>query len=123
MMGTHSQPVDIEAMLRACGVSWVRTVDPLDFDDAIAAAKEASEQKEVSAIIFRSPCVAPLKAKTCFVIEDDRCISCKKCIREIGCPAISVKQGNRVEIEPSLCFGCGLCTYVCPADAIKEAAK
>ena len=45
------------------------------------------------------------------------CIGCKKCIREIGCPAIVVKDGQ-VTIEEGLCTGCGLCSQICPVHAI-----
>ena len=50
-------------------------------------------------------------------INENNCINCKKCIREIGCPAITTDEG-RVHIEPSLCYGCGLCSQICPVHAI-----
>lgn len=118
MMGTESPKIDIEAMLRASGAGWVKTVDPFDFNKAVRAAKEAADFDGVSAVIYRAPCIALQKAKTIYGINTG-CISCKKCIRDIGCPAISVTDGA-VRIEPSLCYGCGLCTYVCPAGAIVE---
>lgn len=120
MMGEKSAPVSIEGMLRACGVSYVKTVDPLDFELAKQTAREAAGHKGVSAIVFKSPCIALFKPEKEYAVDEDTCISCKKCIREIGCPAISLREGT-VAIEPSLCYGCGLCTYVCPVDAIKEA--
>lgn len=121
MMGTDSPKIDIEAMLRASGAGWVKTVDPFDFGAAVAAAKEAAEFDGVSAIIFKAPCIALHKPQGAYEINES-CIGCKKCIREIGCPAISV-TGGAVRIEPSLCYGCGLCVYVCPAAAIGEVRK
>ena len=47
----------------------------------------------------------------------DKCIQCKKCIREIGCPALITVDGN-VAIDESLCTGCGLCSQICPVSAI-----
>ena len=118
MMGTESPQIDIEAILRASGAGWVKTVNPFNFNAAVAAAKEAAEFDGVSAVIYRAPCIALRKPEAVYEINKS-CIGCKKCIREIGCPAISVKDGA-VGIEPSLCYGCGLCTYVCPAAAIVE---
>ena len=51
-----------------------------------------------------------------------RCVVCKKCIRELGCPAI-VLSNDKVMIEPSLCFGCGLCAKICPTGAIVREVK
>jgi indolepyruvate ferredoxin oxidoreductase alpha subunit len=51
--------------------------------------------------------------------EAARCLACgcEVCIRDLGCPAMSVTN-NEVTIDESQCPGCGLCTYVCPAEAI-----
>ena len=51
------------------------------------------------------------------VIDSEKCIGCLKCIREIGCPALSVKDGKAV-IDENLCTGCGLCEKLCPVGAI-----
>ena len=73
----------------------------------------------MKAIIFKSPCIAVTKPTKRYAIDEDKCINCKKCIRELGCPAICLKDGKPF-IEPTLCFGCSACTFVCPVDAIKE---
>lgn len=117
MMNCVSEKIDIQAVLEALGVSWIRKVNPLDFDKAVAAAAEAAEFKGVSAIIYESPCIAVAKPNTQPVIDQGRCIGCKKCIRELGCPAIVLEDG-KVKIEPSLCYGCNLCKHVCPVGAI-----
>ena len=51
-------------------------------------------------------------------VDISSCIHCKKCIRELGCPAIITEDGN-VSIDSSMCTGCGLCSQVCPVHAIK----
>ena len=38
---------------------------------------------------------------------------------KIGCPAISIKDGN-VMIDQNQCNGCGLCTNLCPFGAIEK---
>ena len=116
MMGEVAQKVSIEAILKAIGLTSVVTADPLDQAAAVAAVKDAMEQRGVRAVIFKSPCIAVTKPKEQYDI-DDKCIKCKKCIRELGCPAIVVRD-DKVTIEKSLCYGCGLCAQVCPVGAI-----
>ncbi|HPF29917.1 MAG TPA: 4Fe-4S binding protein, partial [Lachnospiraceae bacterium] len=116
MMGEVSAAVSLEKVLVAIGVD-VKIVNPLDFEDAIAAVKEMDEKSGVRAIIFRSPCVAIVKPDQARHIDTNTCIGCMKCIRELGCPALSKKDGKAV-IDPALCTGCGLCSKVCPTGCI-----
>jgi NADPH-dependent glutamate synthase beta subunit-like oxidoreductase len=51
--------------------------------------------------------------------EAGRCLACgcQLCIKKLGCPAI-VLEGEEVVIDSSQCPGCGICSQVCPAEAI-----
>ncbi len=117
MMGEVASKISIENVLRGIGLSFVETVNPLCLDEAVGAVKRAAEEKGVKAIIFKAPCIAVEKPKKPLSVDGGKCVNCKKCIRELGCPAIVVNGGN-VEIETSLCCGCGLCSQVCPTAAI-----
>ena len=116
MMGNVVDKVSIENVLRGIGVKTVVTVNPLDLEKAVETVKECAEQRGVKAIIFKSPCIAITKPNKSITIND-KCINCKKCIRELGCPAIIVEDG-KVCIDKNLCTGCGLCSKVCPVNAI-----
>ena len=118
MMGEVAQKVSIEAILKAIGLTSVETVDPLDLGAAKKAVENAMEQKGVRAVVFRSPCIAVTKSNGLLAVSD-KCVKCKKCINELGCPAIVIDSG-KVTIENSLCTGCGLCAQVCPVGAIKR---
>lgn len=119
MMGDISEAVSIENLLRACNVTSVRTADPLNFSESVAAVKEAMEEKGVRCVIFRSPCIALFKSGKKCAIDADKCKGCQKCVKELGCPALSVSEGKAV-IEKSLCSGCGLCKNLCVFNAIAE---
>ena len=118
MMGDVSAKISIEKVLEAVGVTSIRIVDPFDLPRAIKAAKEASEEKGVRVLIFRAPCIALFKGEHTRRTNIN-CIGCQTCIKEIGCPALSMKN-DRCVIDTSLCNGCGLCEHVCPAQAIEE---
>ena len=118
MMGEVAQKVSIEAILKAIGLTSVETVDPLDLSAAVGAVQRAAEKSGVRAVIFKSPCIAVTKSEKKYEITD-KCVGCKKCISQLGCPAIVIDEG-RVTVEKSLCFGCSLCAQVCPVGAIEK---
>lgn len=123
LMGPKRKPIDIEGMLRAMGVECIVVADPLNMEESIAAAKEAIDFEGPSALIFRSPCIQLVKPSAPASVDRDTCTGCKKCITEIGCPAIGFdasikgpksKARGQVFVDSSLCNGCGLCIQVCP---------
>ena len=117
MMGEVVEKVSIEAVLHGVGVKTVETVDPLDHAKAVDTVKRVAAEKGVKAIIFKSPCAVLIKPERPAVIDGGKCIQCKRCINTLGCPGIVLRDG-KVAIENSLCTGCGLCSQVCPVNAI-----
>lgn len=119
MMGDVAEKISIEAVLRAVGVTDIQVVDPLNLEEAIAAARHCGEASGVTAIIYRSPCIAVVKGKGSLSVNTEACTGCKKCTRELGCPAL-MKSGTKIAVNAALCTGCGLCQKVCPFNAIGE---
>lgn len=117
MMGDVVNKISIEGILKGIGLGFVETINPLDHEAAVDAVKRATSLPGVKAIIFKSPCIAISKPSGCMTINQDKCVNCRKCIREIGCPAL-VLQDDRVVIDKGLCTGCGLCSQLCPTGAI-----
>ncbi|MCR5701502.1 MAG: indolepyruvate ferredoxin oxidoreductase subunit alpha [Lachnospiraceae bacterium] len=117
MMGQVVDKIDIEAVLNGVGIKTVETVNPLDYEKAVETVKRVADMPGVKAIIFKSPCIALVKPNPAYKVDKDKCVGCRKCINEIGCPAISLSDGKAV-IDASLCTGCGLCSQLCPTCAI-----
>lgn len=121
MMGDIVEKVDIASVLKGIGVSTVVTVDPLNLQEAMGAVRMCADLPGVKAIIFKSPCVAISKPTgKCHITEN--CLNCGKCIKEIGCPGL-IRVDGQVTIDPNLCTGCGLCSQICPVDAIQEVER
>lgn len=124
--GSTGVPVDIETLVKACGVNFIEVVDPYDFE-ALKAAFERSydysvtKSKGVSVVITRRPCI---RVKGVQLSDDrytvlDNCERCMTCVRDLECPAISfVKESKNIVIDPDVCSGCGFCVSVCPCGAI-----
>lgn len=117
MMGHVVDQVDIAAVLKGIGVKHVATVNPYDLDQAIQTVRDYADIRGVKAIVFKSPCIALTKPAGSLSVDTEKCINCKKCIHEIGCPALITGQ-EHVVIDSNLCTGCGLCAQICPVHAI-----
>lgn len=122
-MGDVVEKISIENVLKGIGLQFVKTVDPLDYQLSVATVKEASELRGVKAIIFKSPCIVLNKPTNKLVIDSKICTGCKKCIRELGCPALIPDINGKVKIDPSLCTGCLLCSQICPFEAMLEGGQ
>ncbi|WP_241155992.1 thiamine pyrophosphate-dependent enzyme [Adlercreutzia sp. ZJ154] len=128
LMGEHNKPISIEAVLEALGVQVILRADPLNRVQAEEISMLALKHEGPSAIIFQSPCVWLRPFGIPAEVDTEQCTGCKRCITDIGCPAIAFsadargrKSGMRGQavIDTSLCNGCGLCLQVCPFGAIK----
>lgn len=117
MMGEVVAKVNIEAVLQGIGVTAVETVNPLDLAESIEVVRKMAGLPGVKAIIFKYPCIAITKPEGKMAVDRDKCVGCRKCIREIGCPGLIIRDGQ-VTIDESLCTGCGLCSQICPFEAI-----
>jgi len=124
-MRKPSQKVLIEKVAEGCGVRYVKVIDPFKIKEATAVLKEALRQPGPSVVVFRAPCALMvtserrrkgIKVAPCKIA--DECTNCMACIKLLGCPALIVKD-EKVSIDEAVCTACGLCTSVCPYDAIE----
>ena len=129
LRGEEAPQVDYEALVRAIGVKWVRTVDSYDLADMYQVLREAIAYKGVSVIISNRPCVLdPVKIKgPALQIVNEQCNACQSCMN-LGCPAMTwgeetFEGRHKVKIDESLCIGCTLCAQVCTVDCIKPVAN
>ncbi|MFH1603799.1 MAG: indolepyruvate ferredoxin oxidoreductase subunit alpha [Pseudomonadota bacterium] len=128
LRGEPAPRIDYEALVRAIGVTWVRTVDSYDLAAMYQTLREAIAHRGVSVVISNRPCVLdPMKIKgPALAVRDEQCNACQSCMN-LGCPALTWASGtfegrHKVQIDPALCIGCTLCAQVCTNDCIKPAA-
>lgn len=118
--GGDAPMVDLEALVRALGVPWVRTVNPLDMAATLVAVTEATTTDGVSVVIAKSPCALLVKRDDQpYAVDEEACTKCGACIR-LGCPAIMKVDSGQAVIDTASCVGCGQCVQVCRFGAIVE---
>lgn len=115
--------INIENIVKAIGVKFVKTVDPINIEEFEAVVKEAVNLDEPSVIIAKRPCVLLKESNTNvkYTIDSDKCINCGMCVKS-GCPALS-KGEHAVSIMLDHCRGCGLCKNICKFSAIEKAGE
>ena len=117
-MGTDSKIIEIRDLAKSLGVDKVEVVDPYDVETTTRVIREVLDYQGPSVIISERPC--PLKIERGPAREVlEKCNSCGACVELFGCPAISI-TAERAEIDPTLCWGCGVCEQVCPFEAIRS---
>jgi indolepyruvate ferredoxin oxidoreductase alpha subunit len=127
LQGKATTAIELEPLVRACGIQHVKTVPAYNVAEVETTLKEFLKLDEPSVLITLQPCVLlPEMRKTWVPLEvlADKCNGCTLCFR-IGCPAILKSdeldehlQRPKALIDATLCTGCEVCAQICPRDAI-----
>jgi indolepyruvate ferredoxin oxidoreductase alpha subunit len=115
--------IDIEAVVRGCGVENVHTVDPYDVKGTIDVFSQVIDSDELAVVISRRICPLANKKRGAsrpltFEVKREKCVGCKTCIVQFTCPALAFND-DKVKILAEACSGCGCCAQVCPKHAIE----
>lgn len=124
-MGEVAPKVKIEDLIKGIGIKFVKVVDPYNLQETMNAIEDALKEEGVKVIVARRECALirdeRLRKEGVFIkyfINEDKCRKCLICVRQFSCPAIYIED-NIVKINQVLCDGCGVCSQVCPFNAIE----
>ena len=126
--GEATATVDMEGLVRACGVRFCRTANPDRLPEFIALLREAlvhARERGVAVVIARQPCAMvariPGGREPGGIVITAECTGCRHCLDRFECPAMIFDEAtNRVRIDEMTCTGCGVCVHVCPLGAVRR---
>jgi indolepyruvate ferredoxin oxidoreductase alpha subunit len=122
--GVETPAVSLDAVCRACGVTFVETVDPYDITGTVNVLQEAKKRKGVRVVIARQMCVISARRagvkRGRYIVDLEACTGCGTCVR-FGCPAIEFSE-EKAHIN-DLCSGCSVCAQLCPVGAVGREGK
>ncbi|MBR4157583.1 MAG: indolepyruvate ferredoxin oxidoreductase subunit alpha [Oscillospiraceae bacterium] len=128
LMGESKTPIDILALIRACGFDedHIRVVDPIDQTAMDKALEDGIAAEGPFVIVTKRPCalikeVAKASAGKYCEVDETKCKSCKSCMK-ISCPAIAFDKTAKI-VDTVNCTACGLCMQVCKFDAIRKVGE
>ncbi|TDA66035.1 MAG: hypothetical protein D9V45_03565 [Chloroflexi bacterium] len=115
------QEIDIARIIPALGIEHFWTVDPFDVEETAGVIHQAMTLPGVKVVLARQECAIQAQrqgkqAGKVRVVEEN-CNLCKLCLMVTGCSAFSL-GANAIEIDPELCYGCGVCIETCHHDAL-----
>ncbi|EPR42791.1 indolepyruvate ferredoxin oxidoreductase, alpha subunit [Desulfovibrio sp. X2] len=116
-LGANEAQVDVEAVVRGCGVTEVRTVSPTNLKAMREALEELKAVSGVRVLVAKEPC--PLHARrllgkkfaqVAYIPETTE--SVRACLDELACPSFKVEADGSVAVDESTCTGCMVCLQV-----------
>ncbi len=120
-MGQDAKIVRLIDVAKGLGIDRVDVVDPYDVDGTIKVLRDVLVYNGPSVVISQRPCPLLISKGQIRKVKDE-CNACGLCVKAFGCPAISL-SGEHAEIDPTLCYGCGVCEAICPFDAVGRKEK
>ncbi|RLG00755.1 indolepyruvate ferredoxin oxidoreductase subunit alpha [Thermococci archaeon] len=125
--GEKTKAIKIEDIVKACGVDFVKIVDPYNYEETYNGIVEMLEFDGPAVVISRRLCATEALRRMRrkgekiqpYYIDPQICIKCGICSTQFACPAISWDAEKRIaKIVPDICTGCGVCAQICPSGAI-----
>ncbi|GHV53192.1 indolepyruvate oxidoreductase subunit IorA [Deltaproteobacteria bacterium] len=112
-LGDSSVHMDIEAIVRGCGVNQVTKIRPYNLKSTLAAFTDAKNQTGVRVIIAEELCalyarraLKKINKQTAYVATNGE--GARETAKTLACPAFFTRNGETV-VNEQICTGCMVC--------------
>jgi len=127
LKGETTKKLDLEKLVQAVGVEFVRVVDGWKLLEVKRTIKEALDFPGPAVVIVRGLCqrLPQMRERKAagpqphYAIDEEICYNCDLCLA-LRCPAIIKREGSKPMISALECTACGICAQICPVQAIKQ---
>ncbi|MDR0827941.1 MAG: indolepyruvate ferredoxin oxidoreductase subunit alpha [Desulfovibrio sp.] len=127
VLGSGCVHVDIETVVKGCGVGRVAKVRGFNQKALTARLTEMKEETGVRVLIVEEPCVLYARRvlkkgremRSSVARQDE---SVRKCFETLACPAF-FRNETGMGINPDLCAGCMVCMQISPSFAAVKGEK
>jgi indolepyruvate ferredoxin oxidoreductase alpha subunit len=119
-MGEPAKELQIEDIVKACGVENVKVVDPFNMKEMEKTVKEYLNNGELSVIVAKRRCYL-LEARekrrkgidvTKFQVNESLTPEQKKIMKSYACPAFHKDSKGNISIDETICAGCASCVQI-----------
>ncbi|MCM2359510.1 MAG: indolepyruvate ferredoxin oxidoreductase subunit alpha [Geobacteraceae bacterium] len=121
LQGEPARQVDIATLVKALGIDNVAEINTYDLAETEAAIRKGLETPGPYVLIDKNPCILRYRVKQSMLAVDlEKCSGCRACLK-VTCVALGmVPAGDKmkVQIDPNICNGCGVCAQLCKFDAM-----
>jgi indolepyruvate ferredoxin oxidoreductase alpha subunit len=121
LQGESARQVDIVPLVKALGIEHVAEFDSYNLEAAEAAIRKGLETPGPYVLVDKNPCVLRYRVKKpLLTVDREKCTGCRACLK-VTCVAlglVAVGDKMKVQIDPNICNGCGVCAQVCKFDAM-----
>ncbi len=131
-MGEETGIVAMEDVCRSIGAE-VRIADPYEMGQTARTIYDLLQEKGQRVLILRRKCALVQGREGGFPyrmdVQEERCLgeACgcgRYCTRIFRCPGLVFNdEKGRAEIDQVICVGCGICSEICPRQAIEKNPK
>ena len=120
--GEFTKKIDIEELVKSCGVDHVTTTNAFEVDSMISSIKTSIAFEGPSVVIAEGECAIianrqQAAKREIWYIDKEECDSCGVCVNLLYCPAL-IKGEHSYTIDQAICSGCGICAQICTKNSI-----